>query len=224
MNPSKRVRNLIGQTFGELVVISYAGLDKKKQHALWNCLCNACGRYKVYPMQSLLVGETKSCGCIKKELISQALTKHGMSKRGRKEPTYYIWDSMWQRCTNPNHKSYKDYGGRGIKVCDLWKEYVLFHGWTIVAGYKKGLVIDRIDVNGDYSPNNCRFISWRDSAMNRRNSTGKLIGQTETLQEIAKRHNIKFSTLAWRIYTKGMSVEDAVRIPAKRKKFHLDKY
>lgn len=160
-----RAIDLIGQRFGRLTVTTRVG--KKHGSALWQCTC-ACGTVTEVTTRSLRSGNTRSCGCIHKEELAarnRASAKHGFSD---KERLYNIWHSMRQRCNDPNRKDYSNYGGRGVKVCPEWDDYQVFRSWSLANGYADNLSIDRIDVNGSYCPDNCRWVDAKAQARNRR--------------------------------------------------------
>lgn len=168
--------DMTNQKFGRLTVMEVAprpDTAKTTHHKHWLCRCT-CGREKVVDGSSLRKGLTKSCGCLAREGTSNL--KHGKSKTR----LYGILADMRQRCTNPNNKSYKYYGGRGIKVCDEWldkdKGFTSFYNWAMANGYSDDLTIDRINPNGDYSESNCRWATASEQNFNKGircdNSTG----------------------------------------------------
>ena len=151
------IKDITGQKFSKLTAIEMCGKDKNGL-ALWKCECD-CGNESVVNYYSLLNGHTKSCGCNNK--------KHGKSDTR----IYQTWTNMRGRCYSPKHHGFKYYGGRGIKVCDEWNDsFETFYEWAINNGYEKNLTIERINVNGDYCPNNCTWISKSEQQRNRRDT------------------------------------------------------
>lgn len=113
---------------------------------------------------------------------------------------YKIWDGMRDRCKRQSHKHYKDYGGRGITVCEAWEDFKTFAEWAIAHGYKNTLTLDRIDYNGNYEPDNCRWVTMKEQARNKRNNhCVNVDGKTMTLSECAEKYGIPKSTIRWRI-------------------------
>lgn len=170
-------KDLKGQRFGKLVVLEYAGKKKSgaQNKTLWKCICD-CGNEKIVDAGSLKSGYTSSCGCYHKKILGDLNRKHNLAHKCK---LYSVWKSMNGRCNNQNDKSYKNYGGRGIKVCDVWRnDFKAFYDWSYNNGYKEEkaksglnlLTIDRIDNDLDYSPNNCRWITNKEQSKNKRNS------------------------------------------------------
>jgi len=187
--------DLTGKRFGKLIVIKKNGKDKFRQN-MWLCKCD-CGNYVTVRAYSLK-NNTRSCGCLQKELTSMSKKTHGLSKN----ILYSVMYSIKNRCYNKNEPSYKYYGKRGIIICNEWKNnFISFYNWAINNGYKKGLTIDRIDVNGNYEPNNCRWITIQEQQKNKRNTVYiKYNRQIHTLEEWAKITKIPQKTLHQRYY------------------------
>lgn len=205
-----KAAELKGQTFNRLLVIKRVENNKWGQ-AQWLCKCNCKKQVTIIVSTSKLKsGHTQSCGCLWEEAVEESRITHNLSK----EPIYYVWNTMKARCYNPKNKSYKDYGGRGIKVCEEWKNnFKDFYSWAISKNYSKGLTIDRINVNGDYCPENCKLSTQKEQGNNKRNNHYlEFNNQSHTISEWADITGLKRDTLKRRIYL-GWSVERALTTP-----------
>lgn len=206
--------DMVGQRFGRLEVS--APVDNEKRGAYWLCVCD-CGRTTVTRGASLRSGHTKSCGCLHDELSAQRTTKRNQSHGESDTRLYGIWVDMRKRCENPKHTAFARYGGRGISVCENWLEYENFANWAKETGYSDSLTIDRIENNGDYSPQNCRWTTRKTQARNKSNNTTYTYqGKTLTVPEWSELTGIKPSTLYARLTGYGWSVEKALSTPPRR--------
>lgn len=207
--------DLTGKKFGKLTVIK---LDHIKRYVgctkyFWLCKCE-CGNFCITSQNQLSRGKTKSCGCLQKEYFS---IKHNL----RFSKLYITWENIKKRCYNKKSSRYKWYGEKGIIVCNEWKDdFKAFYDWAMANGYKEGLTIDRIDVNGNYEPSNCRWVDWKTQQQNK-NSNIYLTynNQTKCITEWARIFNINRATLQWRI-KKGWEVQEALTTLPKTKYHH----
>ena len=178
----KHFVDLTGKRFGKLLVIKETGIDKWGS-VLWECKCD-CGNMYIARSGKLVQGRTTNCGCYTSELRSKSATKHGLLKHGIKPRTFIVWNGIKARCLNKNSKSYKNYGARGITICDEWLCYENFHNWALRNGYKDNLSIDRIDNSKGYNPDNCQWIPWKENLMKQRRYILLTVnGETKTLSE-----------------------------------------
>lgn len=191
-------QNLSGKRFGRLVVIDEApkGIRNKVR---WQCLCD-CGNEVVTYADNLRSGHTSSCGCLSRDISRKMLTTHGKAGRGNTHPLFRVWMAIKNRCYNQNSTAYKDYGGRGIKLCKEWQEFQPFYEWAMKNGYKTGLEIDRTDNDSGYCPENCRFITAKQNNRNKRNNRYITIdGETKTLSAWSELYNLNHTTILHRL-------------------------
>lgn len=201
-----KFKDLSGLKFNYLTVISKEFNRAGKWY--WLCKCD-CGKKVVLSGSNIVSGHTKSCGCYKRSV----LVKHG--KWGTR--LYKTWDCMKSRCNNPKATQYTDYGGRGISVCKEWNQFENFRDWALSNGYCDGLTIDRIDVNGNYEPNNCKWATRKEQSNNMRtNRVYTLNGETKTLKQWCDLYSLKYHTILCRVL-KGWPIEKALWHPIKQK-------
>lgn len=209
-----------GQTIGQFTIIKFVGRDKYKS-ALWECQCS-CGTIKIIRVSSLKSGAIKSCGCFKKSHLISISTNHNQGKH----PLYSTYAQMIHRCTNPNSKNYHRYGGRGIKVCKEWlgnpEQFFKDMGPKPTPKHS----IDRINNDGDYSPDNCRWATNKEQSNNQ--STNHLItfnGETKNIQQWSEAFNLNQNTFHSRILH-GWSIDRILSEPTqkRRKKLPLITY
>lgn len=199
-----KFKDLTGQAFTRLLVVGYGGIQqitKRARESVWHCRCQ-CGNTLTVPQRYLIGDGTKSCGC----LIGQHKRTHG----GTGTPTFKAWGAMFARCNNPKHNSYKDYGGRGIRVCERWQRFENF--LADMGERPAGKSIDRYpDNNGNYEPGNCRWASAREQSNNRRSSrTLTVNGETRTLAEWERHVGLPAGTVHTRL-SYGFTPDEAIR-------------
>lgn len=158
-------RDITGQRFGRLVAVNVAETNTGRGR-LWKCVCD-CGLSIRVHAENLLGGNTQSCGCRKLDLLRRRSTTHGKAPRNGRHPLYVVWAGMVARCTNPQNRCYHLYGGRGITVSREWLSFGRFYA-DMGNGYAKGLQLDRVDNDGNYSKANCRWATPSQNAYNRR--------------------------------------------------------
>lgn len=191
---------------GKLKVIKRADNDSKGR-VMWLCRCE-CGNYKSINAYSLSKGITQSCGCLQRKQTSKANKTHGMANTR----IYNIWCKMKERCYKRNSIEYHLYGGRGISICNEWKnDFKSFYEWAVKNGYSDSLSIDRIDVNGNYEPTNCRWATSYEQNSNKRNNVViEKNGERHTLSEWSRITGIDRRKISARIFKYGWSVERAL--------------
>ena len=204
-----RNKNYSGEQFGYIIVLSETE-KRKRNYVVYKCKCAKCGRIFENSIEHYIQRHKNgysnmTCGCFNRH--KNNLYKNGLSN----SRIYDIYNNMKQRCYNPNCKSYKHYGKRGIKICDEWKNnFISFYNWSMNNGYNDLLSIDRINVNGDYEPKNCRWIPFGQQMSNKTNTTIlEYNGERKTLVQWASEYELKVCTLRTRI-NRGWSVERAL--------------
>ena len=205
--------DLTNQRFGRLRVIKR--IKNNGRNTNWLCKCD-CGKETEATSHILRKGEKQSCGCLHREFIISKNKKHEKSNTR----LYKIYVHMKQRCYNKKDKNYIYYGARGIKICDNWLyNFMNFYKWAFETGYKDNLTIDRIDVNGDYEPNNCRWATRKEQANNQ--TSNRLItynGITKNISKWAEEYNIPYEILQNRITKHGWDIEKALTQPIRHLK------
>lgn len=190
---------IMGQTYGQLTIVKFDGYRGKNPY--WKCRCS-CGREKSIREYSFTNGTTKSCGCVVHKKSQERM------KLARE---YNAWISMKKRCFNEHCHAYKNYGGRGITVCEQWKNN--FNQFLLDMGEcPDGLSIDRIDNNGNYEPSNCRWASKREQAQNRRSNRYITYNNvTKLISDLADQYGILRSTMSQALNRYGCSIDDIIK-------------
>jgi len=188
--------NELGNRYGKLVVVG-RGDGPNKKRAYWLCVCD-CNAVATVMGKYLRNGDTTSCGCRKRTVLPEARLSHGHAAAGRPSPTYCSWAAMVQRCTNPNNGAWGRYGGRGIQVCERWLKFENF--LADMGEAPAGLTIDRIDVNGNYEPGNCR---WADRVTQARNTHRAVVFEGKHLKEWERELRVQYHVLYDRLRFHG---------------------
>jgi len=215
MNSAKNFKDITGQKFGRLTALRRLGRDKNG-YALWECKCD-CGNIVSVTGNRLRTGNTKSCGCYNIDKIRER--NHTLKRKHGETHTklFHIWTGMQTRCSNPNAINYKDYGAKGISICEEWaNDFTKFRDWALKNGYSPNLTIDRIDFTGNYEPGNCRWVTVKEQ--NRNRSSNTLItfnGETHCIAEWAEITGIEYDALIHRLQSKNFTLEEALTKPMK---------
>ncbi|MFJ1122234.1 hypothetical protein [Bacillus thuringiensis] len=211
--------DLTGKKFNLLEGIEVVGKSNRGA-MLWKFKCD-CGNEVVLEGRKVKGGETKSCGCLVKEHTKNLNYTHGFGNTR----LHKCYSSMISRCYHEKDKSYKDYGGRGIGVCDEWRESFLnFREWALKSGYSDSLTIDRIDVNKWYAPENCKWSTKLEQANNKRSSINVTYkNETKTLKQWCKELNLNYSTIYTRIFTGNYDVVTAFEKPIRKMRENNEK-
>ena len=198
--------DLTGQKFGRLTVVRFDHKENGRKYYL--CQCD-CGNFKIVSNHSLKSGNTKSCGCLHKEILIQR-NKDNRIHHPENERLLRIWRAMLHRCYKETDEHYDYYGGRGIKVCDDWHDFETFQKWALANGYADNLTIDRLDGNKDYCPENCSWATM--TVQNNHKSDTKWLtykGKTQSLSDWCRELGLDYFRTKTRLNSLGWSVEDA---------------
>ena len=205
---------MVGMRFGLLTVIERT--PNPSRSAYWLCQCD-CGNAVSVRGTNLRCGKTKSCGCLRNELSSARISEQNSTHGESNTRLYSIWCDMKKRCDNPNHWAYARYGGRGIEVDTRWSTFEPFSEWAKSNGYANNLTLDREDNDGNYCPENCRWISRKAQGRNKSNNVRfEYAGKVQTLSEWSEETGIPYTTLHGRIHRYGWSVERALTTPSRK--------
>lgn len=203
--------DITGQRYGRLVVQGPVAAIKRKYH--WHCICD-CGTSCEVSMYNLKNGNTKSCGCLHKQIVSATIAKTNLTHSHSFSKTYESWIGMKSRCNNPNASNYHNYGGRGIAVCDSWSDFENF--LADMGERPEGTSIGRINVNGNYEPTNCRWETAKEQGCAMRtNILMSFDGRTQTVQQWADELGWPKGTLHKRLQL-GWSHEKILTTPRRR--------
>ena len=206
----------LGKRYGRLVVI---GFEHEPRKWKWRCECD-CGKITMVSPGDVKSGKTRSCGCLHDECIKERATKfkHNVYENKR---LYSIYNGIKKRCYNSHEERYKDYGGRGIVMCEEWLNpnsgFDAFVEWSLANGYTEEMTIERKDVDGNYEPSNCEWLTLREQACNKRDTIWvDYKGEHIQLRKLCERLGVSYDTVHDRVRDRGWSIEDAVSIPSNR--------
>lgn len=203
---NRGLKDYAGVRFDRLTAVELVSRENKYNDHQWRFVCD-CGKTVVLRIKSVRSGHTGSCGCKAVEVLSARNTTHGLSGAQRNE--YRSWKDMRSRCNNPRDSDYKDYGGRGIAVCEKWSSFRQFFADMGVKPDRTTL--DRMDVNGNYEPGNCRWATAKEQANNKRTNVYiSISGVEKTLQEWSDFYGVRRETARWRM-KQGWTIESVFK-------------
>jgi len=215
MGSRVKPQDIVGQQFGRLTATALG--SRRQGRSMMSCECS-CGSIVEIQCCNLVSGHTQSCGCLKKAAaagVGQNNTTHGLSKSSE----YSIWARMFQRCTNPNRENYADYGGRGITVCPEWSSFEQFYA-DMGPRPSKDHSLDRIDNNGNYCKENCRWATRKEQQNNKRSSSLlEFNGQVQTVSQWASSVGMHVSVLVSRL-KRGWDMDRALTSPVRKRRSH----
>lgn len=204
----------LGKTYGRLTVIGFRHKDGFGGQWFWDCRCT-CGKivYGALP-KAVKSGNTASCGCLKVEQNMANLADHRRTHGLSETRLYSVWCQMKSRCERETDHAYPNYGGRGIKLCSEWHDFQVFYEWAVLHGYREGLTIERVDVNGNYCPENCTWIPRSEQAKNKRDIRYVTVdGEKLPLKAACKKLGLPYKAVHLRITRRGWDPERALTTP-----------
>lgn len=216
----------IGKRFGRLTIIDFVHAEPPYRGWLWVCRCD-CGKTKTLMVSDVKQGKIRSCGCLHDEVcVERGIKFKHLVKENKR--LYSIYNGIKKRCYAEREPRYKDYGARGIRMCDEWLNPVTgfdnFAEWSLSNRYTDDMTIDRIDVNGNYEPDNCRWISLSEQALNKRDTLRVTYrGESVPLKELCDRQGVNYDTVHNRIYSLKWSVERAIETPSQQSESLMSK-
>lgn len=201
--------DITGHKYGRLKVLKLNGLNERKRK-IWLCQCD-CGQYTTLSTNELRTGNTQSCGCLHKEILIKNNKKRAYHSLSRTK-LYGVYNKMKARCNHKNHRGYEYYGGKNIKVCEEWSnDFRSFREWALNNGYQEGLTIDRKNLSGNYTPENCRWVTWDKQSINKTNTRFfEYKGKKQTLREWSMELNFNYKVLCNRIHRHKWTFERAI--------------